>query len=557
MFKQKRLAVLSMAVLLALLVAAIIPFAAFADDGAPPPPDVPVVDVPPTDVPVAEAAPTDVPVVDEPVADTPVEDLTVPEVLDQVPAGTEVVVLDEGGQSVPLTSLTAADAILTSDPIWCPAGKKPGEAGCTAGYATVAELIQDLKGVTGLGMLTSGGGVVESGDGTIFFTSTYDTNDVTFNSSDLPSLGAFTIQGGWNGKTLGDFALSGVTTFSKPVTINWDDKTVTINDIKITGVIGPMMITPQVALATGTGLTVTTTTGDIVLNHVESDNNALYGIDIKSGSVGPTGVIPGPTTGGNVSLNDVIANGNGATGVRVQTPGALSVVSGHFNNNKNDHINGGYGLSASAKGGITLRNVTANFNESSGASLNTFSSTNGPTVYCSHFGNNTEAGINAAYENKLTLNGVTFASNGSFGDIYIGTLGTVVRNDAYDCSSTSCGESGSGGEDFRNKNKDTDTSLPQVIAVPTPVKDSELPGALPEGKTFAAGTNVKLVLGGEEIDEWLAGVQVFLDIPAGMQPPISVLSWTGTEWVVIPSEIMDGKIVFTITAPGIFVLVTP
>jgi hypothetical protein len=408
-------------------------------------------------------------------------------------------------------------------------------------------LIKDLKGVTGLGVLTSGGGVVESGDGTIFFTSTYDTNDVTFNSSDLPSLGALTLQGGWNGKTLGDFALSGVTTFSKPVTINWDDKTVTINDIKITGVIGPMMITPQVAPTTGTGLTVTTTTGDIVLNHVESDNNDLYGIDIKSGSVGSTGVIPSPTTGGNVSFNDVTANGNGAHGVQVQTPGTLSVVSGQFNNNKND------GLFAYAKGGITLKNVTANDNDGSGL----FFMDSNTNVFCSHFENNTWANIDAeSYpEVKLTLNGVTFAGTPVKGDINISGNITVARNDTYDCSSTSCGESGSGGEDL--KNKDAGTSLPQVIAVPTPLKDSELPGALPEGKTFAAGTNVKLVLGGEEIDEWLAGVQVFLDIPAGMQPPISVLSWTGTEWVVIPSEIVDGKIVFTITVPGIFVLVTP
>ena len=179
-------------------------------------------------------------------------------------------------------------------------------------------------------------------------------------------------------------------------------------------------------------------------------------------------------------------------------------------------------------------------------------------VFCSHFGNNTWANIDAESYPAVTLNlnGVTFAGTPQYGNINIASSPiTVVRNDAYDCSSTPCG--GGGEEDLRNKNKDTGTSLPQVIAVPTPLKDSELPGALPEGKTFAAGTNVKLVLGGEEIDEWLAGVQVFLDIPAGMQPPISVLSWTGTEWVVIPSEIVDGKIVFTITAPGIFALVSP
>src|SRR5690348_15957218 len=42
--------------------------------------------------------------------------------LEQLPEGTEIVVLDEVGDVVPLATEEAAQAVLVGDPIWCPTG---------------------------------------------------------------------------------------------------------------------------------------------------------------------------------------------------------------------------------------------------------------------------------------------------------------------------------------------------------------------------------------------------------------------------------------------------
>ena len=114
MFKQQRLTVLSMAALLALLFAAVLPMSALADDGVPPT-DVPtteevvppVVDVPATEVPAIAVPAADVPAVAAPAVEQP---QTVSEVLAEVPAGTDVVVLDQAGEALPLAA-AGVDAV--------------------------------------------------------------------------------------------------------------------------------------------------------------------------------------------------------------------------------------------------------------------------------------------------------------------------------------------------------------------------------------------------------------------------------------------------------------
>jgi hypothetical protein len=150
MFKQKRLTVLSLAVMFALLMAAVMPMSALADDGVPPQPETPVVEEPVVDVPVVEE-----PVVAEPAAEEP----TVAEVLAEVPAGTDVVVLDENGEALPLASAEAADAILVSDPMWCPVGTTIVTAAVCENDLTVAGLLAKL--------LAAG----KNADGVIYFMS--------------------------------------------------------------------------------------------------------------------------------------------------------------------------------------------------------------------------------------------------------------------------------------------------------------------------------------------------------------------------------------------------
>ena len=73
----------------------------------------------------------------------------------------------------------------------------------------------------------------------------------------------------------------------------------------------------------------------------------------------------------------------------------------------------------------------------------------------------------------------------------------------------------------------------------------DLPGALPEDKTFVAGISVITVGSG----------QVSFDIPADAVPPFTILFWDGTQWVEIPFTVVDGQVVFTVTQPGVYVLV--
>ncbi len=130
---------------------------------------------------------------------------TVAAILTQAPAGTTLVVLDQNGNALPLATQAAAKTVKKGDPIWCPAGQKPGGAGCTAAETTVASLITDLAS--------------ESGAGTVYFESTYSTPDATFDQVSMPGLTDLTIQGGWNGKTGTHYKLSGVSAFSVPLTV--------------------------------------------------------------------------------------------------------------------------------------------------------------------------------------------------------------------------------------------------------------------------------------------------------------------------------------------------
>src|ERR1700690_2454185 len=97
-------------ILLLALVSAFFVIPARADDSTPPPPAAPVVG--------------------DPAEVTTSAALTV---LSQVPAGTNVVVVNNSRHKVALASQEAAKIIAANDPIWCPTGVAPksGLGGCT------------------------------------------------------------------------------------------------------------------------------------------------------------------------------------------------------------------------------------------------------------------------------------------------------------------------------------------------------------------------------------------------------------------------------------------
>ena len=67
-----------------------------------------------------EAPPEEVPPPEEPVS--------LPEVLEQAPPDTQVVVVNEEGQVEPLATVEAAEILVTGDPVWCPGLKLPPQA---------------------------------------------------------------------------------------------------------------------------------------------------------------------------------------------------------------------------------------------------------------------------------------------------------------------------------------------------------------------------------------------------------------------------------------------
>ncbi|MFN3786733.1 MAG: hypothetical protein ACK4RS_07825, partial [Thiothrix sp.] len=71
---------------------------------------------------------------------------TVESILETLPEDTQLIVLDEEGEALPLATEEAAQAIIIGDPIWCPASvatPTPSLNGCSGSYATFAALLAD------------------------------------------------------------------------------------------------------------------------------------------------------------------------------------------------------------------------------------------------------------------------------------------------------------------------------------------------------------------------------------------------------------------------------
>jgi hypothetical protein len=124
-----------------------------------------------------------------------------------------VTVLDENGEAQPLATQSAADAIATSDPIWCPGAQAPtpGANGCTSNFNSFTELLTFLSGnpdYQGAGTIYVQQGAYQGND---------PNHEINFNSPnyDLSHINQsnLTITGGWN---LSDNSISS----TSPTTFN-------------------------------------------------------------------------------------------------------------------------------------------------------------------------------------------------------------------------------------------------------------------------------------------------------------------------------------------------
>lgn len=445
-----------------LLTSAILAMPAYADDGIPP------VETPAAENPVQppdqtsvteEATPLPAPEVDPAPTEIPATEST-DTILPDLPQGTEVVVLDEQGQTLPLASTEAADVLNSNDPMWCPAGVKPVKnmGGCSDEFPS-------FNGAGGLiAYLTANN---QSTSGVIWILGSYQSNtaegaatSVVLDGNNYGTTANFslTIKGGWTGvgSTIDPNQPSQFIGDSFSI-INWNNS-VTLSDIVVTG--------------TGAGanaLQVLTNSGNIMLTNVKSTGNTGNGANLDNSTGSGTVSITNSQfnnntntglrvkTKGVITLKDVIADNNTSNGATLQND--ISTISGVtltgtniFSNNNST------GLYISSYGAITASNIFANSNAVYGAYL--FNSNgittpavtltgtnqfkyNGTGLYVSSRGqitfNNVTANFNngtGMYLTNLTgpaTSGVTFAgtnsiSNNASHGLQINTLGTVLLN---------------------------------------------------------------------------------------------------------------------------------
>lgn len=314
----------------------------------------------PTELPLEETpVPSEsTPLPEEPTA-TPVEPEATPlpeeptttpvaEILTDVPESTQVVVLDENGEALPLASEEAAEIVEVVDPMWCPEGVLPGGPGCTTNFASIFALINNMEAFAGN----------YAQNGVIYFTSNpgsgnFQLNPTTLSGGAYETLNDFnlTLQGGWNGDTVAP-SFSGQTDFSThPLVIGtsvnpWVGN-ITLNDITFTN-------------ATQTSLTVYTDSGDITLNNVDVNNQ-------RNGN--NTAVLT--SSSGDITVTNGTFDGNGSNSsgfIATTTTGSITISDSSFTDSRvGTGTRDGATLSGTT---VTLTNVVATNNDGDGITIN-------------------------------------------------------------------------------------------------------------------------------------------------------------------------------------------
>jgi len=457
-------------------------------------PAAPAEEQPPVEEPAAPAE--EQPPVEEPAApaeESPLaeEPLTAAEILAQVPDGTDLAVVSADGELEPLATEAAAEIIATGDPMWCPEGVAPGGAGCTPGQTDFAHLIAVLEADA------ASPTPQYTGNGTIWVEDGYAGNDnaqIAFDGLTLTNIGNsnLTVQGGWSGN-LGDTTISGTSLADvSMVFVNWTGN-ITLNDFVIqntTDDVGFGLFIDTTAAVTLDNVSVNGTTGSVAGNNdgaiIESGGNAALTDSQFDGNDG-NGLLV--TSAGNITLNNVSANNNALTGASLNTclyDGATCQGTGNvtvsgtatFNNNgfdglmidsgsstnlqnvaaNNNGLNGAYIINGDLGGTgdvqisdsnflnngnatglkvyqysnapITLNNVTATGNNM-GAILDTTATNGDITVNNSQFSNNDYTGLHAESGNNISLASVLANNNGANGGYLIADGSITVTNSQF------------------------------------------------------------------------------------------------------------------------------
>lgn len=402
MFRKARTTFLSSIVIAVLVLGAAAPTIAYADDGG-------AGDNPTTPAPTRQATEG----VSPSAADTSSQDSapssrkstqkTAPApdttVLDAVPDNTRVTVLGANGEAQPLATQDAAAALAQSDPIWCPEGKPPipGANGCTTSFPTFTALLNFLSGNAAYnvaGTIYVQQGAYNGGESSI------DLNSSSFDLSNIHGAN-LTITGGWNTST-NTVDSTATSSFTVPFLIGtatnpWGGS-LTINNLSIDGASGNGITLYSVSDINLTNVTVKNTPngsgaeldagGNVTIKTSNFERNKVSAATIRAkGSVAISDSnfsnrIDGRrrlqlkgldiTSGGDVSLYNVMAIHNREVGALINAAGRVTIVQSVFSGTKT--INSGqflgYGLQVTTPDAIDLDTVTANDNFLWGASLN-------------------------------------------------------------------------------------------------------------------------------------------------------------------------------------------
>lgn len=349
--------------------------------------------------PAEEAAPTEA----SPAVATPV--------LDAVPDNTTVAVVNTEGELQPLATQAAADAIATSDPIWCPTGQAPtpGANGCTQSFNSFTALLTFLAGnaaYTGAGTIYVEQGAYQGGESTVDFNN-YNLSNIS--NADL------TITGGWNTST-------GTTT-----------STSTFNNVSI--IIGSSA-NPWGGSLTLSNITITDpqNTG-IVLN--AQNNINLSNVHVTNSNVGAGAELH---AGNDVNINNSTFERNKTAGAIIRAVHDVSIANSSFSNPETarEQI---VGLDIITDGSVSLLNVLANENRQEGATIDA-----GGQVNIANSGfSGTKAmmgsdflgyGLTVVSDSAINLDGVTANDNFLWGAMLTAAGDVNIANSLFNANTT-------------------------------------------------------------------------------------------------------------------------
>ncbi len=522
MYRQKGLTVLSLAVFLALLAAAMMPLSVLAQDEVPPQPEAPAV--------VEEE-----PVVEEPVVGEPA---TISEILEQLPEDTGLVVVDDDGEALPLVSTEAAEVLAAPDPYFTVGGityRFFGAAGacgvtpnCWDGSATpIQDAIDYLStilkaspdngnvyveagnynedvSVSGADWLTDGGsvplslGIIGAGSG-----STTLNGSFSILGMNAFTLSGFTVNtvGGWN---------ESITIADGNGSLQLTDLVVTNNNEESNGIrvenTGNVSLDGVVSTSKGTGIFIETSNGDVILKDVVANGNSYDGVFLR-------------VTDGNLTLNDVTANNNGFNGATIDvTNGNTNVLCGSYSDN------GDYGLWLDLNGNAHLGGPIL-----TGNGLGEYRLLNGTVTFgpCGQMKNDSAPlgeGGERGFKPQNNLSGEPLVCNGE-------KKVSLANGDAFGMYENLC---------------DVDFQLQ---------KETELPGQLP---TQLGILNVQITSGGIAQSKLPLNGKITLKFPipdGADEASLVVLFWSGSAWMEVSGGgIIDGFYVVEVAQPGIYVL---